>query len=239
MIIYNAFSKTPTRNFTAAGIDFFIPSVNEDDEEKKRVAIEAFKSSYKINDYDIEAFDGEMMRRLLYKPDVELSNYKKNKTNALHLFYALKSKKMHDLGVNKTLRAMVDIFVSEYLVYDKDGNIGIKMQFSDMLLINSGIKVALDEHTSLEFKNKSGKGNSGWSVKACLVDEDYSGYVHLSMQYLWWDGAAVYVGDKLTQGTVQHVMTTDAEEVSREKYDEIMSSSHRGSNGFGSSDVKH
>ena len=111
-----------------------------------------------------------------------------------------------------------------------------------MLFLNSGIKVALKPYTALEFKNKSGKGTAGWSVKACLVDEDYSGYMHLSMQYLWYDsenGGTIYVGDKLTQGVVFETKTDNAEEVDEEKYNEIMKNSQRGSDAFGSSDVKH
>ena len=30
------------------------------------------------------------------------------------------------------------------------------------------------------YVNKSGKGNCGWDVRACLVDEDYAGFVSAS-----------------------------------------------------------
>ena len=36
MYIYNGFSQTPTRNFTAAGIDFFIPNIKDNDEQTKK-----------------------------------------------------------------------------------------------------------------------------------------------------------------------------------------------------------
>ena len=111
-----------------------------------------------------------------------------------------------------------------------------------MVFINSGVKVALEPYKCLEFKNKSGKGVAGWSVKACLVDEDYSGYMHLSMQYLWYDsenGGTIYVGDKLTQGVKYTTETDDAIELTQEEYDEKMKNSQRGSDGFGSSDVQH
>ena len=145
------------------------------------------------------------------------------------------------MSISDCLDDKVKFFVNEYLVFDKNGNPGIKMRFSDMIFINSGIKVALKPYTSLEFKNKSGRGMQGWSVKACLVDEDYSGYMHLSLQYLWYDDqtSRVYVGDKITQATVQQVLTDDAQEISLEEYTELMKNSKRGSQGFGSSDIKH
>ena len=66
--------------------------------------------------------------------------------------------------------------------------------------------------------------------------------MHLSMQYLWYDsenGGTVYVGDKLTQGVVFETKTDDAIELTQSEYDEKMKNSKRGSDGFGSSDVKH
>jgi dUTPase len=166
---------------------------------------------------------------------------KNNKVNFIHLYYGLKDKVRNIDMVNNTLEEKVDYFVRNILTYDSNGRIGVICKFSDMLFINSGVKVALVPHTSLEFKNKSGKGCQGWSVKACLVDEDYSGYMHLSMQYLWYDDnlGTVYVGDKLTQGTVQNVLTDNAEEISIDEYNNLMKNTQRGANGFGSSDVKH
>ena len=90
---------------------------------------------------------------------------------------------------------------------------------------------------------KSGKGNAGFDVRACLVDEDYAGFVHLSMAYtkdLYEDGKnIVYVGDKLVQMMLIPIFHTQYEEVSKEEYEDIMSQSNRGESGFGSSDIKH
>ena len=57
-------------------------------------------------------------------------------------------------------------FLNNVMTFDAEGRMGVICRFSDMLFINSGIKVALNPHTSLEFKNKSGKGCQGWTVKA-------------------------------------------------------------------------
>ena len=93
------------------------------------------------------------------------------------------------------------------------------------------------------YVNKSGKGNAGFDVRAQLVDEDYSGYVHLSIAYtkdLFEDGKnVVFVGDKLVQMMLIPVFHTQYEEVNSEEYNKIMSKSKRGDSGFGSSDVKH
>lgn len=240
MYIYNGFSETPTRNFTAAGIDFYIPNIDDDNFEQVENATDAFKKSYKLTDEDIENFFEAVDTIASYDLRKKLN---KNYTNLVLLYYGLNDKERYFMRRDKTKTEYdcIKYFLDNVLTFDSDGRPGVICKFSDMLFINSGIKVALKPHTSLEFKNKSGKGCQGWSVKACLVDEDYSGYMHLSMQYLWWDDkfGTVYVGDKLTQGTVQTVETDDAVELSEYEYNEIMANSKRGSDGFGSSDVKH
>ncbi len=237
MKIYNGFSQTPTRNFTAAGIDFFIPNIDDTNVEQVDIAIDALCASYKININDIERIYTEALN--LVSDDTKKELIRKNKYNLVHLYYGLKDKVRNIDMKDATYIERVSYFVNNILTYSNE-HLGIICKFSDMLFINSGIKVALVPHTALEFKNKSGKGCQGWSVKACLVDEDYTGYMHLSMQYLWYDDklGTVYVGDKLTQGVVQNVLTDDAEEVSIDEYNEIMKNSKRGTDGFGSSDIK-
>ena len=237
MKIYNGFSQTPTRNFTAAGIDFFIPNIDDTNVEQVNVAIDALCASYKITVDDIEVLYNVALNVVGNKTLEEL--IKKNKYNLVHLYYGLKDKVRNIDMETSDFNDKVSYFVNNVLTYSGD-HLGIICKFSDMLFINSGVKVALVPHTALEFKNKSGKGCQGWSVKACLVDEDYTGYMHLSMQYLWYDDklGTVYVGDKLTQGVVQNVLTDDAEEVSIDEYNEIMKNSKRGADGFGSSDIK-
>lgn len=238
MKIYNAFSQTPTRNCTAAGIDFFVPNIDEKDAYTCRLVNEAFETSYKISAHDgydlvnaaVELVDEATSRLIL-----------DNRLNFIHFYYGLKDKVRHIDMKDATEQEKLVYFLNNVMTFDAEGRMGVICRFSDMLFINSGIKVALNPHTALEFKNKSGKGCQGWSVKACLVDEDYTGYVHLSMQYLWYDDklGTVYVGDKLTQGVVQTVLTDDAEEISLEEYNELMQNSQRGADGFGSSDVQH
>ena len=240
MIIYNGFSQTPTRNHTAAGIDFFIPNIDDNNEIQVGIAKEGLKKSYKLTDDQINKFFSTI-EKLATEEQLEIIN--QNKWNTLHLFYGLNSKEIFFMKKNgDSFTKIVDYFLDNYLVKSNDGKPGLRMQFSDMLFLNSGIKVALKPHTALEFKNKSGKGTGGWSVKACLVDEDYSGYMHLSMQYLWYDTdgtGRIYIGDKLTQGVIFETKTDDAEEIELDKYNILMKNSSRGESGFGSGDIKH
>ena len=239
MKIYNGFSQTPTRNFTAAGIDFFVPNVI-DNSEQSEIAIDALCNSYKTTVEQINNVFNIALECARYDNE-RLEIIKNNQVNFIHLYYGLKDKVRNIDMVNNTIEEKIEYFVKNVLTFDSNGRIGVICKFSDMLFINSGIKVALEPYTSLEYKNKSGKGCQGWTVKACLVDEDYTGYCHLRLQYLWLDDklGTIYVGDKLTQGTVQHVMTDDAVEISLDEYNEIMKNSKRGDGGFGSSDVKH
>ena len=111
----------------------------------------------------------------------------------------------------------------------------------DYFLFNSGIRVKLEPDTAGIFFNKSGKGNQGFDTRAWVVDEDYSGFVHLSQAFdkETFDGVNLYCGDKLTQMVVLPVVKTEINEVEESIYNDMMSNSARGSDGFGSSDVKH
>lgn len=240
MIIYNGFSKTPTRNFQAAGIDFFIPDIDGfKSQEQIDVAKEGLKKSYKLTDDDIEKFWLTVDSLATEEQNKMIGN---QRWNLLHLFYGLKSADWYCNHKEESFTKQVDYFLDNYLRVSKDGKLGIACKFSDMLFLNSGIKVALENGTDLEFREKSGKGCAGWTVKAKVVDSDYSGYMHLSMQYLWYDsenGGTIYVGDKLTQGIIYNVLTDDAIEYNLEEYNKKMECSNRGDKGFGSSDVKH
>ena len=90
MKIYNGFSQTPTRNFTAAGIDFFIPNIDDTNVEQVNVAIDALCASYKINVEDIERLYVEALNVVNNETLKEL--IRRNKYNLVHLYYGLKDK---------------------------------------------------------------------------------------------------------------------------------------------------
>jgi dUTPase len=141
----------------------------------------------------------------------------------------------------QSLSEAIDEFVSYRLIFDDNGVPGIVTYAGDYLLFNSGIKVGLPTDTAGIFFNKSGKGNKGFDTRACVVDEDYAGFVHLSSAYdkETYFGENIYCGDKFSQMVVLPVVKTSISELDEAKYDELMSNSQRGADGFGSSDVKH
>ena len=255
MKIYNEFGITPTNTYVSAGSDYYIPNIDDFNSKEVQNALKAFEKSYKVSYDDIQVIKQQFE---VLEKDFETNQI----TNMIHLFLALGNKKLDELKKFSIIDA-VDYFYEEYLTWDINGNVGIRLKLNDTLFINSGIKIALDTVLSDQkgvnsqvnifrnlgigvaglYVNKSGKGNAGFDVRACLVDEDYAGFVHLSMAYtkdLFEDGQnEVFAGDKLTQMMLVPVFHTQYEEVSQEEYNEIMANSKRGDAGFGHSDIKH
>ena len=257
MKIYNAFGITPTNTYVSAGTDYYIPNI-KDDTRAATFALEAFKKSYNITEDDLE---------FIYRSFKEYDDiYKTGQVvNAVHFFLSVGNKRLDELKTIDLYHS-IHYFYSEYIVWDNDNKIGVRLKLNDTLFINSGIKIALDTVLSDNeiypfqadvikglrmlgigvaglYVNKSGKGNAGFDVRACLVDEDYAGYVHLSMAYtkdLFEEGKnIVYAGDKLTQMMLLPVFHTPYEEIYESQYNELMNESNRGDSGFGSSDIKH
>lgn len=234
--IYNGFGITPTNTHVSAGLDFYVPLIDYTDNDKVNRAFDAFKKSYNINDDDFK-----QLIDLFYKhlPNVI---FERQCVNIIHLYLALYSKRVN---ISKEIvnQRQIIIFINEYLCFDDNGIPGVKMQLNDTLCINSGIKVALDSGYAGIFFNKSGKGNAGFDVRAQVVDEDYAGYVHLSVAFTkdltYTSKNVVYCGDKLTQMVVLPVAHVDPFCVDENEYDNIMKNSARGADAFGSSDVKH
>lgn len=231
--IFNDFGITPTTNFTAAGLDFYIP--NLDTQEKVDKWIKAI--SNKFEPLYLDELFGKVSLYTTYNgkqlPDTTI-------WNIVQLYISLDSCYLKcDLD---DFDDKVSAFVDEYLVFDKNGNPGMRLQPLDHTLFNSGIKVALPHNTAGIFFNKSGKGTKGFSVRAQVVDEDYSGYVHLSNAYTKDndDDGIIYVGDKITQMVVLPIILVNkCNELSIDEYNELMKNSKRGSDAMGSSDVKH
>ena len=232
--IYNAFGITPTNNCLSAGMDFYIPNIDKDNKEMVDTAFEAFEKTYKANSNLMNVLV-MYLAQMVAKEDLE-----REFANICQLYLALDSA---TLNAEDDFYGRVKRFAKEYLVFDKDGHPGVVLKCNDSLLINSGIKVALAPGTAGVFLNKSGKGNQGFDVRAQVVDEDYSGFVHLSVSYSKKDPLngqnVIYVGDKLIQMLVLDVHHVEPTEVTKEEYDEMMKSSERGDTAFGNSDIKH
>lgn len=260
MKIYNSFGIKPTNSFTSAGSDYYIP--NLDTPEKIEKAFKAFEKSYKQTPEDIKTLN-EQFNIVINELHPEIPTYQI--PNMIHLFLALYDIFLEERKQYSQIQG-VYLFVDEFLVYDKNNDkVGIKVRVNDTLFINSGIKIALDTVLSDQkdanplyavnifralnigvaglYVNKSGMGNKGWDVRACLIDEDYSGFVHLSQAYtkeVIDNGQnVIYCGDKLTQMMLIPIFHTQYIDVDENEYNAIMSNSQRGDNGFGSQDVKH
>ena len=234
--ILNVFGIKPATTGVSAGQDFFIPKFrgfNYFD-----VVFDAYEKSYGINKNCMK----QIIDRIVLQVSAEYgSEYaENNELNFLQLYLALDTPIMNQKNMDE-LDRNVEIFVEDYLVFDENKTPGICPCINDHVKFNSGIKVALEHNYAAIFFNKSGKGTKGWDIRACVIDEDYSGFVHMSMSYTKaneTDGI-IYCGDKLVQLIVLPVEHTEPEEISEEEYNNLMNKSERGDSGFGSSDVKH
>jgi len=233
MKVFNEFGVKPTRTHTAAGYDFYIPNIKTSVEESEFI-LEAFSKSYKKSVDELKQIIDDLVLQVsaVYGEDKVAGQ----EMNILLLYLALDS---YDV---RHADDPVETFVDCKLIFDANGTPGIRPIVFDHMFINSGIHTLLNPDTAGIFFNKSGKGVKGWDVRACVVDEDYAGFVHLSLSYtkLNDEDGIIYCGDKLIQMVVLNVADkTDAEEINKEEYEKAMSNSERGSAGFGSSDIKH
>lgn len=234
--ILNKFGITPTKNYTAAGYDFYIPNIIETI-DTLNMCFDAFMASYKIKTREeIENIYNELSLRVSSKFDIEDSDYTyfnvATSLNILHLYLAQNQQKSFT-------DASIERFVENKLVFDKDGVPGVKADQGDYFLFNSGIKMKLQPDTAGVFFNKSGKGNQGFDIRACVVDEDYAGFVHMSCAYDKSYSTIIYCGDKLMQMLILPIVKTEVKEITDDEFVKLHEDSKRGSDGFGSSDVKH
>jgi dUTPase len=232
--ILNVFGITPVGNGVSAGMDFFMPKFKPFEKYSKKEGkeiITAFCKSYGKHEDDLYTIWQELSLEVsaLYGKEF----FDDNDLNILQLCLCYEP-----YNTSYTISE----FVENVLVFDGNKVPGIWCHTNDYIKVNSGIKLALEHNTCGVFFNKSGKGTKGWDIRACVVDEDYSGYVHISMTYDksgQKEDGIVYCGDKLTQLLVLPVEHHEAKEITAEEYDKLMNQSKRGDNGFGSSDVKH
>lgn len=232
--IYNGFGITPTNTHVSAGTDYYVPNINEENREVVKRAYTAFEKSYDKKDFELYAIN----QHFINSQNKQIIN---QLSNVVHLYLALYSKTLSIVKENTSEEAAIKYFINQYLVFDKNGVAGVKLKLNDTLFINSGIKIALPHGYAGVYLNKSGKGNAGFDVRAQVVDEDYSGYVHLSQAYTKDNDKknVVFCGDKLVQMLIIPVLHTNPVEIPEDDYIKLMENSQRGDDGFGSSDVQH
>lgn len=239
LIIWNEFGETPKTSFTAAGVDFMIPHLVNKSETQRQAALKAFEKSFDVTDETVAILVGEARRLLIEKiGDAVLAE--QNIPDTLHLFLALDS--IANRNHHNTLVEKLQDFCEHRLLYDKKKNaVGLWLDFGDQMKINSGIHEALPHEFAGVYLNKSGMGNKGFDVRSQVIDEDYTGIVHLSISFCKdMKSPVIYAGDKVIQQLIIPIYLVDMiEEVSEEDYKEIMKDSNRGDQGFGSQDVKH
>jgi len=233
MKIFNEFGINPTTTHRAAGYDFYIPNITLTPEESDFI-FEAFAQSYGKTVEELHILLSNLCSSVNYLKGEGTATGQEMNLLLLYLAYDCPALKLPNINP-------IDSFVNDYLIFDKTGKPGIKPQDGDYLLVNSGIHVALNPGTAGLFVNKSGRGNKGWDVRACLVDEDYAGFVHLSIAYTKknFGSTEIYVGDKLIQMIIINVEQDNVVNLNKDEYEAAMAESERGSNGFGSSDEQH
>lgn len=123
---------------------------------------------------------------------------------------------------------------------DQDGKI-IKfiIKPGQSLFIPTGIRVKIPHNHILKFENKSGvSSKKGLLVGASIVDEDYTGIIHINLWNANDEPVEVFAGDKIVQAILYPVVLAGLNQVSdkAELYKDFKT--ERGDGGFGSTGTK-
>lgn len=233
--IVNDFGITPKTSFTAAGVDFFIPHLAMLDSSKKLMALHSFEKSFNKTTEQINEIVN-IFHDILLEKIGDRNRINNVMFDVVHLFLALDNKEMR--SDKYSLKEKVEKFVLNNLIFKDKDTPGIVLDSADQVKINSGIKEALPTNMAGIFFNKSGRGNDGLDVMSCVVDEDYTGYVHLSVINSKKTAYSIFCGEKLVQQVIIPIyQVSKIEEIDQSDYDEIMKDSQRGDNGFASTGV--
>lgn len=253
----NVFGKIPTKNYEAAGYDFYIPNI--DDNNKELVngkVIPAFCSTYGLDEEQLRQICGliQIIAEDRYYADDD-DDYKitydacknvlnNNMWNCCHLLLAMSVKSnlpvVDERGV--PLSYNITKFVYDNLVFDINKRVpGVVLRKGDSLFVNSGIKEKIPSNYAGVFFNKSGRAVAGYDAGACVVDEDYTGYVCMNVHFRSgvMNNSVIYCGDKLLQQLVLPLYKGDVNEIGEDEFDVLANGSKRGDAGFGSSNEIH
>lgn len=107
------------------------------------------------------------------------------------------------------------------------------------LFIPTGVRVRIPENHILKFENKSGiASKKGLICGACVVDEDYTGIIHINLWNASKNFVDVMAGDKIIQGILYPILLPSIEKVDRADILYKDFSTDRGEGGFGSTGTK-
>lgn len=167
--------------------------------------------------------------------------------------YFLKTRSVISPQRNNATDAGIDFFIPSFdenfipYLIAKNPSIDPSTQiFSDYLILNphqriiipSGIKVKMEDGTSLIAFNKSGIcTKTGLIFGAQVIDSDYSGEIHISLINTSEYPVAIKENQKIIQFIHLPIILSQMQQVSEEEYQELVKTSIRKDNGFGSSDT--
>lgn len=258
---FNAFGIVPSKNYEAAGWDWYVPNIDRDSDKLRidKYVRPALCKGYGITDEQIDQLMkimGNIINDHYYfdEDDTKFTQrskeirecYNANKYNSLLLYLAFSFKsnnRLFNIDGEPALYNM-NMFIYNNLLFDVNNNtVGVELERGNTLFINTGVKEKVPTGYAGVFLNKSGRGSSGYDVRAQVVDEDYTGYVHINVQFLGQKSSEsrIYCGDKLVQQLVLPLYkeSEDDGECSEEEFNSLTAKSQRGEQGFGSSNEKH
>lgn len=114
----------------------------------------------------------------------------------------------------------------------------VTLKIGESALIQSGIRFKLPKNTAGVFFNKSSIAKKGLIVGAQLIDEQYTGQVHIHLVKVTGDPVTINPGDKIAQMVVVPVLYNKLVQYTEEQYNNIMSDSERKDKCFGSTGSK-
>ena len=112
------------------------------------------------------------------------------------------------------------------------------LKIGDSALIQSGVRFKLPPNTAGIFFNKSSIAKKGLIVGAQLVDEQYTGQVHIHLVKVTGEPVTINPGDKIAQMVIVPVLYNKLVQCDDKQYDDIVRNSERKDKGFGSTGSK-
>lgn len=253
----NVFGKIPTKNCEAAGYDFYIPNIDDNNKELVNCkVVPAFCGTYGLDEEQLRQICGliQIIAEDKYYADADdeyAEQYNEikdvlnaNKWNCCHLLLGVSVKSnlpvIDERGV--PLSYNITKFVYDNLVFDINKRVpGVVLRKGDSLFVNSGVKEKIPSNYAGVFFNKSGRAVNGYDVGSCVVDEDYTGYVCMNVHFRSGviNNSSIYCGDKLLQQLVLPLYKGDVNETNEDDFAVLVNGSKRGDAGFGSSNEIH
>lgn len=259
LIFCNDFGILPTKNYEAAGYDFYIPVIDDKDVNKlTNYVFPAFKTLFGVDKPQIDAIakslmdcifdkyfiDGDDEKDLVAYNELNRACAMTNRYNIVMLYLAWTFKSRYsllDISGRPSVSPISKFVYDKLLINTSENIVGVQLSQGDTLMIPSGIREKVPTGYAGIFLNKSGRGSSGYDFRAQVIDEDYTGYVALNVAFTGSNSkeSIVYCGDKLVQQLVVPLYKGEVKTVSHDEYMELTSSSKRGVSAFGSSNEKH